>query len=63
MLALVGRSLFKSIKGIQVLNPRNRRLALFTIIAVMLGSVATLVIVHSERIGCLQWQVWFESCR
>lgn len=51
MLALIGQSLFKLIKDAQGLDKRNRRLAALTLIAVMLGFAATLVIVHFAREG------------
>lgn len=51
MLVLVGRSLFKLIKDTQGLDARNRRLAVLTVIAIMLGFVARVIIVHYERVG------------
>lgn len=62
MLVILGRSLFNLIKEARALDAPNRRLMLFTLVAVMLGFVAMLIIVHSVRLGCLQWDVWSESC-
>jgi hypothetical protein len=51
MLVMVGRILFGLIKMAKGLDARNRRLALLTFTLIMVGSVATFIIVHSVRVA------------
>jgi hypothetical protein len=62
LLVLLARDLVTLVSEARGLDARNRRIGLITFIAVILGCVAGLVIVHSAKLGCLQWRVWVESC-